>query len=702
MQRACGWGALLVLGSWPVAGQVLEVPALEPPRSLEVPWRFQAGDDPAWAAPAFDDSGWPRIVLARPWAMQGQSSPTGYAWYRLQVQLPAERERAAVQMGRIISAYELYAGGRRLGGVGALPPQARQDYDRQRIYPLPAEAVEPSGRVSLAVRVWRDPRLPWPVGGPDGGVFQVGRIEDLTRRQLVDELPLVIMGFVFIAASLYHAWLFRRRTERVEYLWFSLLALDSALYILLRTQWKYLLTDRFVLLKELEYLLLYLIPAVNMQFLWTVLDQPMPRWLRAYQWSHIALGLLVALTPGLAFNMWTIRAWQIWVLVAIAAGMALIVTALRRRHPEAVTIGLGTLIMVVIYLVDMWGEWMALDWPRHSHLGFAAFVTSMAVSLSNRFSRVHRERDALNRDLERRVEERTMELEAAAEDLRREKRRSEEALGEAERERGLAVTAKAEADEANQAKSRFLTTMSHELRTPLNAIIGYGEMLREEAEEASRQSLLPDLERILMSARHLLTLINDILDLSKVEAGRMSLYPELFDGGRLVEEVMTMVEPLARQNGNQLVVRCPPDLGTLRNDPTRLRQILFNLLSNACKFTKEGTVTLEVQREGADGDGVLIARVSDTGIGMTPDQVEKLFHAFGQADASTVRRYGGTGLGLAISRWLARLMDGDMTVESQPGYGSTFILRIPTHVADRRERTLPPTTGLPPPVATPK
>jgi signal transduction histidine kinase len=235
--------------------------------------------------------------------------------------------------------------------------------------------------------------------------------------------------------------------------------------------------------------------------------------------------------------------------------------------------------------------------------------------------------------------------------------------------------------------------MSHELRTPLNAIIGYGELLREEAQEAEQQALLPDLERILMSAQHLLTLINDILDLSKVEAGRMALYPEPFDGSRLVQEVVSTIEPLARQNGNRLDVRCPHSLGTLRNDATRLRQILFNLLSNACKFTRNGTVTLDVARDRLDGEGILTASVSDTGIGMTPEQVEKLFHAFGQADDATVRRYGGTGLGLAISRWLARMMDGDMTVESTPGVGSTFTLRIPTHLADRREKTVPGLTG---------
>jgi signal transduction histidine kinase len=696
--RARRWAALafLCLAPPPAAAQTVAVASLDRPTSLEVPWRFHVGDDPAWARPEFDDSGWTSIPMGRPWALLGQVSRTDYAWYRLELRLPpdspAEDRRLGVRLGRFISAYELYAGGRLLGGVGSLPPRPRQDYDRERIFAVPASAVGADRRLLLALRVWRDPGLPWPVSGPDGGTFQAGHVEDLVRRQLAQDLPYLVLGSIFIVAALYHVWLYRRRTERVEYLWFSLLALDSALYIVVRTQWKYLLTDRFVPLKELEYFVLYLIPPLTLQFLWTALDRPVPRWLRAYQLSHLALALLVALTPGLWLNLWTVRPWQIWVLPGIAVGLALIVKALRAGHPEAVTIGLGTAAMAGIYSSDMVAEWMALGWPRHTHYGFAALLLSMALSLSNRFSRVHRELDTLNRGLERRVEERTVDLRIAAEALRLEQQRTQGALRQAELEGQAALSAKADADQANEAKSRFLATMSHELRTPLNAIIGYGELLEEESRDSGHLAVLPDLARILISARHLLSLINDILDLSRVEAGRMQLFPEQFDGAALVRDVVVTVGPLAHTNANRLDVRCPEDLGPLRNDPTRLRQILFNLLSNACKFTRNGTVTLEVEREahGQNGEGTLTARVSDTGIGMTPEALAKLFHAFGQADATTVQRYGGTGLGLAISRSLARMMDGDMTVESTPGVGTTFTLRIPTHFADRREKTLPP------------
>jgi signal transduction histidine kinase len=662
--RRAGLG-LLVLLSCAQRAAALDVEDLREPVPLQGPWRFQPGDDAGWAAPNADDATWPEVRLSRPWAAQGFPRLSGFAWFRIAIQVPqadAGTRRLAIRMGRIISAYELYAGGRSLGGVGSLPPAPRADYDRQRIYAIPPEAIGNDGRLTLAVRVWRDPALPWPVGGGDGGTFEIGRIEDLTRRQLVQDLPYLVLGFIFIVAALHHAWLFRRRPESREYLWFGLLALDCAVYILLRTQWKYLVTDRFLLLKELEYLVLYLMPVVNLQFLWTALDERIPAWLRAYQWSHVVLALVVALTPGLELNLRSLRPWELWTLIAIAGGTTLIVRKARTGHPEAQTIGLGTLVLALVYLVDMAGEWLALGWPRYIHYGFAVFVFSMAGSLSNRFSRVHRELDVLNRNLERRVDERTQEAEAA---------------------RQAAVTAQAEAEDASKAKSQFLANMSHELRTPLNAIIGYAELLQDEARDVQQDGMVPDLERILWSARHLLALIDDILDLSKVEAGKMELEPQLFDAGVFVRDVVDTAGALAQRNGNRLAIHAPEDLGLLRNDPTRLRQVLFNLLSNACKFTKDGTVTLDVERERPGDDGWLTARVVDTGIGMSEEQMAKLFRAFTQADASTTRRFGGTGLGLVISRTFARMMGGDITVESAPGAGTTFTVRIPTHIAER-------------------
>jgi signal transduction histidine kinase/CheY-like chemotaxis protein len=237
---------------------------------------------------------------------------------------------------------------------------------------------------------------------------------------------------------------------------------------------------------------------------------------------------------------------------------------------------------------------------------------------------------------------------------------------------------------ASQHKSQFLANMSHELRTPLNAIIGYSEMLQEEAEDLGQEGFLPDLNNIHVAGKHLLSLINDILDLSKVEAGKMELFLESFDIATVVRDVIATIQPLVAKNANALHVDCADDLGAMRADLVKVRQALFNLLSNACKFTERGTITLTVSGETADRAFWIIFRVNDTGIGMIPEQMEKLFQAFSQADASTTRQFGGTGLGLAISRKFCQMMGGDIAVESTYGEGSTFTIRLPVTVADAK------------------
>jgi signal transduction histidine kinase/DNA-binding response OmpR family regulator/HAMP domain-containing protein len=233
-----------------------------------------------------------------------------------------------------------------------------------------------------------------------------------------------------------------------------------------------------------------------------------------------------------------------------------------------------------------------------------------------------------------------------------------------------------QADEANQAKSRFLANMSHELRTPLNAIIGYSEILQEDAADKGDDTQIDDLKKIENSGRHLLGLINNILDLSKIEAGKMDVFIEPVDIQVLLEEVLSIVKPLAAKNENVIELTCPADVGSFRSDQTKVKQCLLNLLSNANKFTSEGTLGVTVAR---DGGSQVTFRISDTGVGMTEKQLGQLFQAFSQADASTTKRFGGTGLGLAITKHFCAMLGGDVTVESTPGKGSTFTIRLPDH-----------------------
>lgn len=242
------------------------------------------------------------------------------------------------------------------------------------------------------------------------------------------------------------------------------------------------------------------------------------------------------------------------------------------------------------------------------------------------------------------------------------------------------------AETASRAKSKFLANMSHELRTPLNAIIGYSELLQEESGDLGYAELIPDLEKIRTAGKHLLALISDILDISKIEAGKMPLDIEGFNVQAMIDEVVTTIHPLMEKNGNELNVQCAASLGIMRADQTKVRQILFNLLNNAAKFTEDGKITLAVTRELNMQSGFWFRfRVSDTGIGMTAEQMQYLFQAFAQGDSSITRKYGGTGLGLAISFHFCRMMGGEIEVESKGGTGSTFTVWLPAEVAESGE-----------------
>ncbi|MCW5554050.1 MAG: response regulator [Verrucomicrobiae bacterium] len=430
--------------------------------------------------------------------------------------------------------------------------------------------------------------------------------------------------------------------------------------------------------------------------------------------------------PGLG-DLPFLLAVMVAALTVFALGVEMLrvaILAIIRRKRGAWLIGGGVLATLLVPFVASLGGALFPDflqdflgysvWPYLAKLGVVVFAACASVHLAGDFAQSYRQ------------------LASAKEEIELKNRHLAVAIKDAE-------AARATADQANQAKSSFLANMSHELRTPLNAIIGYSEMLQEEAQDMGDKGYIPDLEKIHGAGKHLLGLINDVLDLSKIEAGKMTLYLEDFDVAKLVKEVAATVQPLITKNGNKLEVECPPDLGLMHADVTKVRQTLFNLLSNASKFTEKGTIKLEVRHDGppsprpsppgegesaaaasanlrldlpdgpsptqtpetglplpggegrgegerssilADHASRITFQVSDTGIGMTPEQLNKLFQAFTQADSSTSRKYGGTGLGLVISRKFCQLMGGDITVQSELGKGSTFTVTLPTEVKE--------------------
>jgi DNA-binding response OmpR family regulator len=292
----------------------------------------------------------------------------------------------------------------------------------------------------------------------------------------------------------------------------------------------------------------------------------------------------------------------------------------------------------------------------------------------------------LNQELEKRVDERTNKLSRTLKTLRQAQvelvqQKKDLEIRVRERTAELAKSM-ADAEKANQAKSQFLANMSHELRTPMNAIIGYSEMLTEEAEDVGQDDFIPDLKKIHGAGKHLLNLINDILDLSKIEAGRMELYLESFNIKNLINETVSTIYPLIEQNQNTLETNLADNLDVMHADLTKVRQSLFNLLSNASKFTKQGKIILDVSSQIVEERQFINFKVTDTGIGMNPEQMSKLFQAFTQADASTTRKYGGTGLGLAITKKFCQMMGGDIKVTSEPDKGSTFSIYLPVQVVD--------------------
>jgi signal transduction histidine kinase/HPt (histidine-containing phosphotransfer) domain-containing protein/ActR/RegA family two-component response regulator len=633
--------------------------------SIEGTWKLRLGDDPAWARPDLDDSAWTTREVPMGWGdRSGPEVPFG--WFRRVVDLGPTRALVATQgglaltLGKVDSAYEVFAGGVRLGGVGGLPPNPRVEYDRHRTYALPPSAVDPSGRVAIAIRVWNSPetngRVPALVEGP----FLIGPMAALTRREMLSELPELILAAVFLVTGLYHLQLHRRRPELREYLRFGLVAVGAAAYTFLRTQWKYVLLDDFTALKEAEHALLFMMAPLYIAFLFPFLSWPIHPVLRAYQGMNVAAAAASLASPGLWLNLRLLSAWEYATFLFTPYALSVVARTWWRGHPEGRTIGFGAVALSLCYLNDTAIDLGWIASRRVIPFGFAAFVFSMAVSLANRFTRVHGEVDVLRRDLERRVLERTAELSHANLELQA-------------RTRQLA--------EASHAKSQFLANVSHEIRTPMNGIVGMARLLQESELTPGQREYA---EIIVSSARALLRIIEDILDSSKIEAGVFELDAVDFDLRRVVDDAVRLLAPEAGGKSITLSATVDPAVpDAVRGDPGRLRQALLNLVGNAVKFTDRGSVTVRVEAIPSPPDAPVVRfEVRDTGIGISPAARERLFRPFSQGDSTTTRRFGGTGLGLAISRRLVEMMGGRIEVASEEGAGSTFSFTVTLGRAD--------------------
>ena len=328
-----------------------------------------------------------------------------------------------------------------------------------------------------------------------------------------------------------------------------------------------------------------------------------------------------------------------------------------------------TVLAIVLLLVLVQRQMVRLLYPLNI---LAERVGSADFSVSNRLSLPTKNISLEIKQVWNAIDELFIRLAQREDELKQEHEAAQKALEQ-----------KLQAESANKAKSQFLANMSHELRTPLNAIIGYSEMLKEELSGVADSDSLEDLNKIHAAGTNLLVLINDVLDLSKVEAGKMQLYVEDIKVRILIKEAVDTVKPMAEKKGNELIVHCPDGMGTIETDIAKLRQSLLNLLSNAVKFTQQGKVELSVLRSVQDQQDWITFSVKDTGIGMSEEQLEKVFIAFSQVDSSYTREHSGTGLGLTISRSFARLMGGDISVTSKPGDGSQFQLALPVRPLSR-------------------
>ncbi|MBI2572129.1 MAG: sigma 54-interacting transcriptional regulator [Candidatus Schekmanbacteria bacterium] len=625
-------------------------------------WHFQLGDDAAWARPDFDDRGWRLRELPAPWEWNELRAYSGIAWYRREVQLAPEAlgdradrgDHLGLAMGKIGDAYEVFAGGLKLGGVGRLPPNAEPQWDRRAIFRLPRAAIPDDGRVLVAIRMWRWAGQRAAKSGPFEGPFSIGPIDALIWRELLSEITELLLTSLFFCTGLYQIQLYRRRRQVEDYFWFGLFAMNLAAYSFVQTQWKYRITDDFILMKELDYVFLFSMPAIVLQFLIPMLGLRISRGLRAYQMSFVLLAVIVPAWPGLHLSVAAMAAFELAVLPQIVFVPALVIREAWRGNADASTIAIGIGGVAIAVANDILRDHDVLDTPRLLSVGFGVLLVAMAVTLADRYSRVFGELDALRRNLERRVADRTRELEIANTELQR----------------------------VDREKSAFFARVSHELRTPLTLLLGpLTSVLEQDGPPPGwRQAL----EMAIRNGRRLLRQVNLLLDFAKVEARQMSLELAAWDAAVVARQVVEEGAPAAKSCHIRMEYEGPSTLPSMVFDGDKIGQVLLNLLGNAIKFTPDGgKITLSVHVDGDD----LVFSVTDTGCGIAGDEIPHLFQPFRQVStASYARRLAaesfrtpqsGTGLGLPLAKEIVALHGGAIEVASTVGAGTTFRVSIP-------------------------
>ena len=388
--------------------------------SLKGQWRFQAGDNLDWASPALDDRGWNSMSLPGRWPAGGFPAHGQVAWYRLTLQVAPELldddslSELAVRMGKVLSAYELYAGGQLLGGVGKLPPLSEITYDRHRVMAIPRSAITDDGRLVLAIRIWGGDQAAvqaWSAG-PVSGEYILGEYQSLLMGAFIGETMGLLFCALILAFGCYHLYIHARNRSLETYLWFGLAAINIAVYGLMLTQWKYLLDVSFLAMKKIEFGAIYLFPAIGIQLVWSLLQRPVPPWLRIYQWSFVALAVVVVAIPGHRIHYQTLHWEQLWLFPVLAYTPYVIVQEVRAGNAEARTVAFGTALFLAACINDLLIDLAHLDTVRLAPMGFLAILVSMAASMANRFTGMFSE-------LEAKVAERTAELSEANEMLAR-------------------------------------------------------------------------------------------------------------------------------------------------------------------------------------------------------------------------------------------------------------------------------------------